>query len=266
MGSLYYLDIRRWKTNPPNNQAKYDSLLNTSNLAGDAPDYPWYYDSYFNTPIATPTATADPTGHVFFTNTAHYLLKTSDGGDSWSAVWTSPGAAFIRAVSFGVGLAPDSLDHIGLAGGGGSVVVTHDGGPTGPTVNVRRAGCPRGPVSTRRSAIATNHDVMYVGNEARGRSEYRAQRGWRQHLGGRDRRPAAVAGQQGRRRSERQQRQHRVRGELDRRLSHDQRWRQLVRVGTGLPLAMVSDLYFEPTGKFLRIASYGRGVWELPLN
>ena len=26
MGSLYYLDIRRWKSNPPNNQAKYDSL------------------------------------------------------------------------------------------------------------------------------------------------------------------------------------------------------------------------------------------------
>jgi len=37
------------------------------------------------------------------------------------------------------------------------------------------------------------------------------------------------------------------------------------RVGTGLPLAMVSDLYFEPHGKFLRIASYGRGLWELPL-
>jgi hypothetical protein len=113
MGSLYYLDIRRWKSNPPNNQAKYDSLLNTSNLAGDAPDYLWYYDSYFNTPITTPTATADPTGHVFFTNTAHYALKTSDGGDSWSAVWTSPGSTAIRSASHTLGVAPDSLDHIG---------------------------------------------------------------------------------------------------------------------------------------------------------
>ncbi len=34
MGSLYFLDIRRWLKNPPNNQAKYDVLLNTSNLAG----------------------------------------------------------------------------------------------------------------------------------------------------------------------------------------------------------------------------------------
>ena len=37
------------------------------------------------------------------------------------------------------------------------------------------------------------------------------------------------------------------------------------RVGSGLPLAMVSDLYFEPHGKFLRISSYGRGLWELAL-
>jgi len=28
---------------------------------------------------------------------------------------------------------------------------------------------------------------------------------------------------------------------------------------------MVSDLYFEPHGKFLRISSYGRGLWDLPL-
>ncbi len=29
---------------------------------------------------------------------------------------------------------------------------------------------------------------------------------------------------------------------------------------------MISDMYFPPTGEFLRISSYGRGVWELPLN
>jgi hypothetical protein len=37
------------------------------------------------------------------------------------------------------------------------------------------------------------------------------------------------------------------------------------RVGTGLPLAEASDMYFAPTGKFLRIATYGRGVWEIPM-
>src|SRR3569832_1863513 len=92
MGSLYYLAIRRWTANPPNNQSKYDRLLNSSNLAGPGPDYPWYFDSYFNTPIATPTPAADPSGHVFYTNTAHYLLKTTDGGNSWTALWTSPDA------------------------------------------------------------------------------------------------------------------------------------------------------------------------------
>lgn len=267
MGSLYYLDIRRWKSNPPNNQAKYDSLLNTSNLAGDPGDgYPWYYDSYFNTPIATPTATADPTGHVFFTNTAHYVLKTTDGGDSWSALWTSPSNSIvIRSANHTVGLAPDSLDHIGLAGSGGRVIFTHDGGATWPIVNVITS-LPSWPGFNTTVGISTNHDVMYVGNAYTGAGPHVARSAdggntWSDATGDLPQVPVNkvvvdptdssgntlfVANWIG----------------VYRTTNGGANWS---RVGTGLPLAMISDLYFEPHGKFLRISSYGRGLWELPL-
>src|SRR5262249_30727054 len=34
--------------------------------------------------------------------------------------------------------------------------------------------------------------------------------------------------------------------------------------GRGLPTVRVNDIYMPPDGSFLRIATYGRGTWELP--
>ena len=36
-----------------------------------------------------------------------------------------------------------------------------------------------------------------------------------------------------------------------------------VRYGVGLPMVSVRDLYVAPDGSFIRVATYGRGVWEL---
>jgi hypothetical protein len=35
------------------------------------------------------------------------------------------------------------------------------------------------------------------------------------------------------------------------------------RYGQGLPYAVISDLYMPPDASFLRVSSYGRGVWEI---
>ena len=32
--------------------------------------------------------------------------------------------------------------------------------------------------------------------------------------------------------------------------------------GTGLPVVNVSDLYMPPDGSYLRVSTFGRGVWE----
>jgi photosystem II stability/assembly factor-like uncharacterized protein len=34
--------------------------------------------------------------------------------------------------------------------------------------------------------------------------------------------------------------------------------------GKGLPSVRVSDIYVPPQGKYIRVATYGRGIWELP--
>ena len=34
--------------------------------------------------------------------------------------------------------------------------------------------------------------------------------------------------------------------------------------GNGLPTVRVNDIYMPPDGGFMRIATYGRGIWELP--
>jgi photosystem II stability/assembly factor-like uncharacterized protein len=35
------------------------------------------------------------------------------------------------------------------------------------------------------------------------------------------------------------------------------------RFGAGLPMVEVSDIYMPPDGSFIRISTYGRGVWEI---
>ena len=32
--------------------------------------------------------------------------------------------------------------------------------------------------------------------------------------------------------------------------------------GSGMPIVAVSDLYMPPDASFLRVSTYGRGVWE----
>ncbi|HWC66053.1 MAG TPA: hypothetical protein VG777_08215, partial [Thermoanaerobaculia bacterium] len=273
MGSLYYLDIRRWKSNPPNNQSKYDVLLNTSNLAGPEPDYPWYYDSYFVTPIATPTAAADPTGRVFYTNTAHYLLRTADGGDSWSAVWSSadlPDPNFtgrqIRGVSHGIGLSPTDLGYVGLAATSGHFLYTHDGGATWTDVSVAGAGLPSWPGYNSTSGWSADNTKVYLASEATFAAPHVALSAdggatWTDATGDLPQLPINKI----------------VVDPTDPtgRTVYAANWIGVYRtanggshwdaLGSGLPLSMISDMYFSPTGKFLRVSSYGRGVWELPL-
>ena len=274
MGSLYFLDIRRWLANPPNNQNKYDRLLRTSNLAGPvippATQGAWYLDSYFVTPIATPSASADPTGHVFYTNTAHYFLKTADSGNSWSAIWTSPppGSRVIRSVSHSIGLAPNDLDHIALVLASSRIVYTHDGGSSWTEVNIGGAGQVAGwPGFNSTAGWASDTSIVYLANEdtTGGLKVARSNDGgahWSDATGDLPRLPVNklivdpsdatgstvfVANWIG----------------VYRTSDGGAHWNAL---GTGLPLAMISDLYLAPNGSFLRISSYGRGVWQLGLN
>ena len=47
------------------------------------------------------------------------------------------------------------------------------------------------------------------------------------------------------------------------RLSHYQRWSELEPLWRGLPFVEVDDIYIAPDASFVRVASFGRGVWEI---
>ncbi len=75
---------------------------------------------------------------------------------------------------------------------------------------------------------------------------------------------AAAADPEDPRRSE--QRQRRLRGQRHRGYRTTDGGASWSRFGNGLPFADFSDLYLAQDGSFLRASSYGRGVWEIPLN
>ena len=258
-GSYIRLDIRRFTQNPPNDEHKYDALLAISNLRN------YRSDANFVTPFHTPTGEADPTGARFFTNTNHYLLGTSDGGNTWNEVWKSTDGSTIRPGSFPVGLAPDDLNYIATIGNGGRVRHTTDGGATWTTVNVIDS-IPTWPGFNSTVAWAANHTTLYVGSED-------------VTLGGQHIAKSVDGGNTWTDVTQ-------WAGFPVNRLLVDPRdpagnivyaatWIGVLYttdggshwdfLGSNLPLTTASDLYLPPGGAYLRIATYGRGVWQIAL-
>ena len=90
LASVYYSYIVRDVVGPPSTQRKWrvgwtgiDEFFNPAL-------------TYFNTSIATPRASADPTGLTFFHRTRFKLYRTTNGAASWSCVMETPPAPAAR--------------------------------------------------------------------------------------------------------------------------------------------------------------------------
>ena len=263
MGSYVFNDIRRFTQNPPNQQTKWERVINGMDRTF----------AYFVTPMTYPTATADPTGLVFFTNTQNNVYKTSNGGLLWVPIGRGepggnlPFAVNVRAVSHGVGVSPNSLNHIALAGPSGRVWKTTDGGVNWSLINVSTLLAGWAGFNSN-VAYAANNTTLYLASDAQpsngnfGRVAKTTDSGatW----------TFAAAGL--------------PTGMPVNKLVVDPRdpdgntvyaatWIGVykttdggatwTRYGSGMPMAEVSDLYLNPDGKFLRASTYGRGVWEI---
>jgi hypothetical protein len=271
MGSVYFLDIRRWANPPPNNQAKYDQLLGTSNLAG--PGGAWEADSAFYTPIVTPTVDADSTGGLFYTHTDNYILKTGDGGDSWEAVIDmSADDRNMRGTSHGMGLSPNNPDNFGLAAAGGWFISTTDGGATRNDVEVASAGIPSWPGYNAAAALCRDNSTYFLGSESPlvasvGVGPYLAKStdGGANWVDSTNDLPLFPINKILVDPADETCQRVYVANWVGVYFSDDggASWSRL---GEGLPFAMASDLYLPPDGRFLRISTYGRGVWELALD
>jgi len=255
LGSVYYSYIIRNRRNPPNTQAKwevgYDGIAEFFNPAA----------TYFNTSIATPRASADPGGLTFFHRTRTKLYRTTDGAASWQAVLNT-GPLLLRAGSHPIGISPDDLNHFGVLGNGGNFWFTANGGATFQLKMLMALAAPW-PGFNSSVAYASNN-TMYVGNEAPVGTTQRVIKStdggttWANASTGLPAVPVTKLLVSPR--------------DTSGKTVYAATWIGVYETtdagaswhlfGSGLPIVNVSDLYMPTDGSYLRVSTFGRGVWE----
>lgn len=263
LGSIYYGAIQRFTQNPPTTQLKYDDVSIPITDRGD---------EIFYTPLTTPTAKADPTGHVFFTATQTLVYRTSNAGTKWDTIldlFQQPGAQW--AVWYGthpVGVSPTDLKRIGVAAYFDAYVTT-DGGSNWTTSTITVPGWDG---NANNVGFSADNNWMYVSSESRSTSSTIPRVVKRDMSSGNwvaagsaatglpnvpvfklavD--PSVPDGS------------HVFAGTwigIYETKDGGATWHMF---GSGLPSTIVSDIYLFPDGKKIRIGTYGRGVWEMPL-
>ena len=254
---------------PPNIQNKWAFAGNGINRR---------FGSFF-TAYATPSATADTTGQVFYTHTSRQIYKTSNAGGLWTDIGhttipknpppntpPSPGIGatrIFRDTPHGIGVSPtaDGQNHVAVACNGGFVVVTHNGGATWTQAGLI------GTVTAWQGFNATvewaDNTTLYIGSESpiagSGRVAKSTDGGLtftnvstglpdvpviRLAVSPVDKNTVFAATFLG----------------VYRSTNGGASWS---RFGAGLPFVEVDDIYIAPDASFLRIASFGRGVWEI---
>jgi hypothetical protein len=258
---------------PPNIQAKWAFARNGINRR---------FSNFF-TAYASPSATADPTGQVFYNYNSRSIYKTSNAGGLWTDIGHTliPGiptakppvpdtppstginpARIFRDTPHGIGVSPtaDGQNHIAVACNGGFVVVTHNGGATwtqaaligtvpnwqGFNSNAEWADnttlyiASESPVSGSRVAKSTDGGLTFV-NMSTGLPNVPVARLVVSPV---DKNTVYAATFLG----------------VYRTINGGVSWS---RFGAGLPFVEVDDIYIAPDASFLRVASFGRGVWEI---
>ena len=289
LGSVYYSFIIRNRRNPSNTQSKWEVGWN------GIPEFSNPSLSYFRTALATPTAAADPTGLTFFHRTQFKLYRTTNGAASWQAVFETAnpnppppasqtaGRVLLRAGMHPIGISPNNLAHFGVLGNGGHAFFTADGGANWKKKVIASVAPPAGALVEPGATVAlvpgwpgfnaslayADTQTMYIGNEAPVGTTQRVIKSidggesWAHANGtGANVLPAVpinklivstrdASGQ----------------------TLYAATWigvyvttdggANWTLFGSGLPTVNVSDLYMPPDGSYLRVSTFGRGVWEM---
>jgi hypothetical protein len=225
-------------------------------------------DAYFLTPLVAPTAAADPSGQVFFTYTAHKVLRTLDGGRTWTSILSGDpsGPAVVRYSSMNLAVDPASIDGVAVGDYNGVVHVTHDGGKTWTTRSLLSVGGYDGFNVTLAWAPS---GTIYVGSENTAAGAVRVMRS---NDGGSTWFAAADAGLP-------DLPIEKLAPDLSDptgRTLYAGTWVGVFRsrdggatwtlFGAGLPHVVVSDLSVSQDGSVVRAATFGRGAWEARLR
>ena len=286
LASVYYSFIIRNRRNPSNTQNKWEvgwigiPERNNPTL------------SYFRTAVATPSASADPSGQAFFHRTRFKLYRTTDGAATWQKVFETfnpnppppapqdPGRVNLRAGMHPMGISPNDLNHFGVLGNGGHAFFTADAGATWSKKVIGTAlPVPVEPGATlvvlagwpgfNATLAYADNNTMYIGNEAPVGTTNRVIKStdggntWAHRNGtGTNLLPPVPINKLIV--SSRDTTGNTVYAAtwigVYETTDGGANWHLF---GSGLPTVNTSDLYMPPDGSYLRVSTYGRGVWEL---
>ena len=265
--------------NPPDQQSKW--------LWANFHFQPDYFTNFY-TALATPSATLVQSGHLFVSYAPTFIYYTSSASARWNTLANinegngygpsninagPPFTTFFRDVVHGLGMSDDST-AMGVCATGGKVVLSTDDQNTWNTISlnaevpdtVSRLGFHS---FTANVLWATNTDVYVTSiNPAPGvtrvvRSTQGGASGtWTAAQTGLPDVPVNKLAADPHDRS-----RNTIFAATDlgvyRTTDRGAHWSLL---GSDLPQVRVTDLYIPPDGSFLRIATYGRGVWEIGLS
>lgn len=230
----------------------------------------------FFTAIVAPAANLDPTGKVFFHFTASRVWRTNDGGLSFVLIGSatpplSPGlppTRRFRSSPYNLGVSPQDLNRVAVGAGGGFIDITTNGGATWTDINL--IALVPGFQGFTTNVHWQDNQTLWVTAVAQAPGAVRVIKGtiptatsswatatWtpmqnglpdlpvtRVYVDPRDANTVYAATHVG----------------IYRTTDGGSNWAPY---GNGLPTVRVNDIYMPPDGGFIRIATYGRGIWEL---
>jgi photosystem II stability/assembly factor-like uncharacterized protein len=266
IGSIYYSFIFRNPNGNPAAEQKWQ--VGWNGILADEFFNPAL--TQFITTIYQPTRKAAPDGRTFYHRSKYTLYKTTNSAASWTPIFQlprpvqgQPAPPEFRGVTHPIGVGYDNQDEIAVAMSGGNVAISTNGGTT---FRIENLNAPRIPgYNTFTTAVAWgNANELFVSTENPDPTAAHLVRS----------RDAGLTWQR-----------VDVNNGLPRlpisRILVDPRSRSTIYVGTwagvfvsrnsgdtweplgtGLPIAIVNDMYMPEDGSFLRVASYGRGIWD----
>jgi hypothetical protein len=232
----------------------------------------------FFTAIVPAPANLDPTGRVFFHFSNARVWRSNNGGLSWILIGSAvgvpspglPAARRFRSSPYNLGVSPTDLNRIAVGAGGGFLDVTTDGGANWTDIDlISKVPGYQGFVT---NVTWQDNQNLWITSVAQAPGAARVIRAsiaspaasWttasytvlqnglpdlpvtRVYFDPRDgaRNTIYAATHVG------------IYGTTD----GGANWAPY---GNGLPTVRVNDIYMPPDGSFMRIATYGRGIWEL---